>query len=322
MDGAGRLPRSVNAMKAKPSSRLPVAATGPQLLIGSERQGRWLRRQRRSVQPLAERVPRGIGSWLALGFLTLSLGSGFVIGGQYQAMQDTYGEPRHIIARMLGFGIDRVTISGLWGLSEQEVLVAAGIDAKTSLVFFDADAARRQLEANPLIREAQVRKLYPGEISISLTEREPYALWQVKGELFVIAADGTVIDKMDDGRFAYLPLVVGKNANNRASEYLELRKQAGPLAEHIRAGMLVSDRRWDIKLDNGMDVRLPETKPEVAMQRLVSLEESDRILDKDILALDLRQPDRVVARLSEEAAAARAEMLKNRNKAKKKGGEA
>ncbi len=62
MDGAGRLPRSVNAMKAKPSSRLPVAATGPQLLIGSERQGRWLRRQRRSVQPLAERVPRGIGS--------------------------------------------------------------------------------------------------------------------------------------------------------------------------------------------------------------------------------------------------------------------
>ncbi len=162
----------------------------------------------------------------------------------------------------------------------------------------------------------------PGEISISLTEREPYALWQVKGELFVIAADGTVIDKMDDGRFAYLPLVVGKNANNRASEYLELRKQAGPLAEHIRAGMLVSDRRWDIKLDNGMDVRLPETKPEVAMQRLVSLEESDRILDKDILALDLRQPDRVVARLSEEAAAARAEMLKNRNKAKKKGGEA
>ncbi|WP_248308030.1 cell division protein FtsQ/DivIB [Bosea sp. AS-1] len=309
-------------MKVKPSSRLPVVATGPQLLIGSERQGRWLRRPRRSAQPLSERVPRGVGSWLAVGFLALSLGSGFVIGGQYQAMQDAYGAPRHMIARMLGFGIDRVTISGLSGLSEQEVLVAAGIDAKTSLVFFDADEARKQLEANPLIREAQVRKLYPGEISISLTEREPYALWQVKGELFVIAADGTVIDKMDDGRFAYLPLVVGKNANNRASEYLALRKEAGPLAQHIRAGMLVSDRRWDIKLDNGMDVRLPEIKPEVAMQRLISLETNDRILDKDILALDLRQPDRVIARLSEEAAAARADMLKNRNKAKKKGGEA
>ncbi|MBD3845810.1 FtsQ-type POTRA domain-containing protein [Bosea sp. SSUT16] len=322
MDGAGRLPRSVKAMTAKTSSRQPVAATGPQLLIGSERQGRWMRRPRRSATPLAERIPRGIGSWLALGYLALSLGSGFVIGGQYQAMQDANGAPQHMIARMLGFGIDRVTISGLWGLSEQEVLVAAGIDSKTSLMFFDADEARRQLEANPLIREAQVRKLYPGEISISLTEREPYALWQVKGELFVIAADGTVIDKMDDGRFAFLPLVVGKNANIRASEYLALRKEAGPLAEHIRAGMLVSDRRWDLKLDNGMDVRLPEAKPEAAIGRLASLESNDRILDKDVLAIDLRQPDRVVMRLSEEAAAARAEMLKNRAKTKKKGGEA
>lgn len=308
-------------MTARPSSRLPVPAPAPQLLIGSERQGRWFRRPRRS-QPLAERLPRNVGTWLALGFLSISIGSGMVIGGQYQSIQDNYGPPRHILARMLGFGIERVTISGLSGISEQEVLVAAGIDPKTSLMFFDADEARLQLEANPLIRQATVRKLYPGEISISLTEREPYALWQVKGELFVIAADGAVIDKMDDGRFAYLPLVVGPNANIRASEYLALRKEAGPLAEHIRAGTLVSDRRWNLKLDNGMDVRLPEIKPEVAVQRLVSLQTNDRILDKDVLALDLREPDRVIARLSEESAAARADMLKNRSKAKKKGGEA
>jgi cell division protein FtsQ len=307
----------------KAASRLPVPHAGPQLLVG-ERQGRWpMRRSRRSAiaLPLAQRLPRGLGNWLTLGFLALSIGTGFVLGGHWQAMQDQYGEPRHMLARALGFGIERVTITGLSGLSEQEVLVAAGIDSKTSLVFFDADEARRQLEATPLIREAAVRKLYPGEVSISLTEREPYALWQVKGELFVIAADGTVIDKMDDGRFAHLPLVVGVDANNRAREYLALRSEAGPIAPHIRAATLVSGRRWNLKLDNGMDVRLPEVKPEVALQRLVSLESDARILDKDVLAIDLRQPDRVVMRLSEEAAAARAEMLKSKT-GKKKGGEA
>jgi len=323
MDGGGRLPRSVKAVTAKSASRLPVPHAGPQLLVG-ERQGRWLlRRSRRSAiaLPLAQRLPQGLGSWLTLGFLALSIGSGFVLGGHWQAMQDQYGEPRHMLARVLGFGIERVTITGLSGLSEQEVLVAAGLDSKTSLVFFDADEARKQLEATPLIREAAVRKLYPGEVSISLTEREPYALWQVKGELFVIAADGTVIDKMDDGRFAYLPLVVGKDANIRAGEYLKLLGQAGDFAKHIRAATLVSGRRWNLKLDNGMDVRLPEVKPEAALQRLVSLESDARILDKDVLAIDLRQPDRVVMRLSEEAAAARAEMLKSKT-GKKKGGEA
>jgi cell division protein FtsQ len=225
-----------------------------------------------------------------------------------------------MIARLIGLGVDRVTISGIAELSEIEVLVAAGIEPRGSLVFFDADEARRRLEATPLIRQATVRKLYPGEIAITLVEREPYALWQVKGDLFVIAADGTVIDRMDDGRFAHLPLVVGADANNRAREYIALKAQAGPLAGRIRAATLVSGRRWNLKLDNGMDVRLPEVAPAEALKRLVALESDFRLLDKDLLAIDLREPDRVVMRLTEEGASARADQLKA--KAKKKGGEA
>ena len=226
-----------------------------------------------------------------------------------------------MLAQLFGFGIERVTISGIAELSEIEVLVAAGIDPKISLAFFDADEVRERLEAMPLIREATVRKLYPGEVSITLVEREPYALWQVKGELFVIAADGTVIDKMDDGRFAHLPLVVGEDANNRVREYIALRAEAGPLAlPYPRRRRWSSQRRWTLKLDNGMDVRLPEKEPGAALKRLVALEADYQLLDKDLLAIDLRQPDRVVMRLTEEGASARAEQLKN--KAKKKGGEA
>lgn len=320
MDGGGRLPRSVKAVTAVAASRLPVPAPGPQLLVG-ERSGRWLRRSRRAAAvPLAQRLPTRIGTWLALGFLSLSIGAGTMLGGHFDRLQEAYGEPRHMLAKLIGLGIDRVTISGIAELSEIEVLVAAGIDPKVSLAFFDADAARKRLEATPLIREATVRKLYPGEVSITLVEREPYALWQVKGELFVIAADGTVIDKMDDGRFAHLPLVVGADANNRAGEYLQLRAEAGPLAPHIRAATLVSQRRWTLKLDNGMDVKLPEKQPVEALKRLVSLEADYKLLDKALLAVDLRQPDRVVMRLTEEGAAERAEQLKS--KAKKKGGEA
>lgn len=321
MDGGGRLPRSVNAVMARPSNRMPVPVAGPQLLVG-ERSSRWLRRSRRSAAavPMAQRLPRRIGTWLALSFLTASIGLGSVLGGHVETLRANYGEPQHVLARLLGFGIERVTISGIAELSEQEVLVAAGIDPKISLVFFDADEARKRLEATPLIREAAVRKLYPGEVSITLTEREPYALWQVKGDLFVIAADGTVIDKMDDGRFAHLPLVVGAGANLRARDYLALLGEAKELAPHVRAGTLVAGRRWTLKLDNGMDVRLPETQADEAVKRLVGLESDFRILEKDLLAIDLRQPDRVVMRLTEEGASARADQLKT--KGKKKGGEA
>ena len=92
-----------------------------------------------------------------------------------------------------------------------------------------------------------------------MTEREPYALWQHDGELFVIAADGTV-DRPRCGTTASpnLPLVVGDEANARTKDYLALLDAAGPLKPRIRAGTLVSGRRWTLKLDNGVDVRLPE----------------------------------------------------------------
>lgn len=299
----------------------PMRVTGPQLLVG-ERSRRWFRGSRRSAAavPLAERLPSGLGSWLAIGFLTLATATGAAFGGHFETLRESYGEPKHALARLVGLGIERVTISGLTELSEIEVLIAAGIEPRVSLAFFDADEARKRLEATPLIREASVRKLYPGEVSINLVEREPYALWQVKGELFLIAADGTVIDKMDDGRFAHLPLVVGPDANLRAREYVALRAEAGPLAPRIRAASLVAGRRWNLKLDTGVDIRLPEAGASAALQRLVGLEQDFRISDKDVIAIDLRQADRVTMRLTEEGAAARAEQLKS--KTKKKGGEA
>ena len=65
-------------------------------------------------------------------------------------------------------------------------------------------------------------------------------------------------------------------------------------------------------MDNGIDVRLPEQGATDALARLIKLEREQSILEKDVIAIDLRMPDRVVVRLTEEAAAARAESLKKK----------
>jgi cell division protein FtsQ len=238
--------------------------------------------------------------------------TGAILGGRVEAVRDQYGEPRHALARLVGLGLDQVTISGIARLTEAEVLAAAGISAKTSLAFLDAAEVRDRLERVPLIKSASVRKLYPNELVVTLTEREPYALWQRNGELFVIAADGTVIDTMHDARFADLPLVVGENANGRTKDYLALLEGAGPLKGRIIAGTLVSGRRWTLKIDNGIDIRLPETGALGAVARLVKLEREQKILDKDVIAIDLRMTDRVVVRLTEESMAERLDFLKKK----------
>jgi cell division protein FtsQ len=192
------------------------------------------------------------------------------------------------------------------------VLSAAGVTPESSIPFVSASGIRERLEQVPLIKTASVRKLYPSELVVTLTEREPHALWQRDGELFVIAADGTVIDQMEDERFVDLPLVVGEDANRRTKEYLALLHAAGPLKARIKAGTLVSGRRWNLKFDNGVDVRLPDVDAGAALARLIKFEREQKILEKDVLAIDLRMADRIVLRLTEESMAARLEALKKK----------
>jgi cell division protein FtsQ len=320
MDGGGRLLRSVNTALFGVRDRRPRAGGIDVPLLLGERSGRAgfrLFGRRASVTlPLHERVPRRTGTVLVLSSLAAVAAIGFLIGGHYDLFRRTHGEPHHVAARVAGLGFERITISGIAELHEKEVLEAAGVDPRGSLAFFDVNEARERLERQPLVREATVRKLYPGELAISIVERDAFALWQLNGEVSIISADGTVIDKMRDGRFAHLPLVVGPNANKLARDYVALLNEAGPLRSQIRGATLISERRWNLKLTNGLDVRLPETGADEAMRRLVRLAAEHRLIDKDIITVDLRQPDRVTLRLTEEAAAARAEMLKNRPKAR------
>jgi len=269
-------------------------------------------RRRSAGVPIEQRLPRFLDSGLAVGFFSVVIGFGLWQGGHIDGFIRDYGEPHHALARAVGLGLEQVTISGISQMGENEVLAAAGINSKLSLAFLDVNGLRERLERVPMVKSATVRKLYPNELVITLTEREAHAIWQNNGELFVIAADGTVIDLMQDERYLDLPFVVGEGANTRNKDYLALIEAAGPLKHRVRAGTLVAGRRWTLKMDNGMDVRLPELKAADALARLVKLENEQKILEKDVLAIDLRMADRVVVRLTEEAALARAEALKKK----------
>ena len=96
-----------------------------------------------------------------------------------------------------------------------------------------------------------MRKLYPNHIVIDIVERTPFALWQKDGEVHAIAADGAPIDEMRDDRYAGLPFVVGEGANARVPEFIALLEATGELRPRVEAGVLVGQRRWNLKIDLG-----------------------------------------------------------------------
>jgi cell division protein FtsQ len=265
---------------------------------------------------LAQRAPKGFGSFVTALLFIGTVGFGLYRGGHLDAFVSVYGDPRSVIARMAGFDIRSVTISGLSGLDEQEVLAAAAITPAESLPFLDIDDVRKRLLEMPMVRDVAVRKFYPNALSIGIVENKPYGVWQLDGELSVVGIDGRVIGPLNDTSYAALPLVVGQSAGGRIGDFVALLDAQPDLKPLIRAGIWVGERRWTLKLFNGFDVHLPEDQPAEAMARFAVMVRDHKILDKDLVSVDLRQSDRVVLRLTEAAATARAELLKARAKAK------
>src|SRR5262249_47270781 len=119
------------------------------------------------------------------------------------------------------------------------------------------------------------------------------------------------------GRFGELPQVVGEGAALQARDFLAIVARYPLIRDAVEASVLVADRRWNMRLKNGIDVRLPDTDVERALQTLVALDRDKKLLSRDIVAIDLRQRDRVTVRLSDEAAAVRTEAMKPKKPAKK-----
>jgi len=266
-------------------------------------------------------VPRFAGAGASALFLGASIFYGVIKGDHVPMIVDAVRDTRDAVANAAGFRIGAVALSGQHHVGRDTIFAAAGVTDRASLLFLDVDAARSRLKAIPWIAEATVRKLYPDRLQITVTEREPFALWQLAGHVSVISADGTVIAPLVDPAFTALPLVVGFGAGPRAHDFLALLDRYPGIRCQVRASILVAERRWNLRLENGLDVRLPEDDVGHALDLLANLDRDRQLLSRDIAVVDLRLPDRVTVRLSEDVAQAREQARKDKA-AKRKGGDA
>jgi cell division protein FtsQ len=269
--------------------------------------------------------PRGVGASAAALLLLAATCYGVVKGGHAETIAARMQDICDDAANSLGFRIGEVALAGQHEVSRENILALAGITGRSSLLFLDAAKTRARLLGDPWIADASVLKLYPKRLLIGIKERVPFALWQKDGVVSLIAADGTVLEPYAPERFLSLPLLVGRGAARAGRAFLDIVNRHSDIASLVQSSVLVAERRWNLHLNNGVEVLLPEDRPEQALRILANLDRSKQLLSRDVVTVDLRLADRVTVRLSDAAAAARAEALhaaEKDKKAKRKGGEA
>lgn len=234
----------------------------------------------------------------ALGAVTLALAP----SGGFPALGGRIGNGFVRMAADLGLRVERVTVRGRLHTDPRKILDSVGVHRGDPILAIDPDTVRHRLEALDWVAEAKVKRLLPDAVQIEITERRPFALWQRDRRLTLIDRDGAPISDQAVPEAAGLPLVVGDGAAAHAAALMAMLSSEPKLYERVRAAVWVGARRWNLRLDSGIDIRLPEQDPDAAWRRLAQLEREHRLLERQIQVVDLRMPDRLIVQLTAEAA--------------------
>jgi cell division protein FtsQ len=239
-------------------------------------------------------------------FLTLALPAAALGGLQGASLLGLAPSPGRLAAgmgeaglRSLGATVQDVTVSGRRNARAHEVLAAVNVDRGGSMLAFDAARARARVLDVDWVGEATVSRLFPGTIHVAIVEREPFAVWQKGKVRHIIDGNASVITEATAAALEQLPYIVGEGAPEAAEKLLAMLKARPAL--RVRAAVRVGQRRWTLKLEDGVEVMLPAAGIEVALDELIRLDDATGLLGRNVRVVDLRIPDRLTVKTREEA---------------------
>ena len=281
------MPRVSVADRPRAPSRTPAKA--PRAVdVRPNRFGMMWRRQRRLLRPA--------------GLILLAVIAVASVAALVRTVQpgSTVASWREKLGAAAGLTVRDVVIEGREKTPEPMLRAALGVAPGDKLLGFSLEAARARIEQLAWVQSATVERRLPGTIVVTLQERRPFAVWQSAGKFVLIDRQGQVVAEQDPAKdataFATLPLVVGTGAPEAAAALIDLLAAQPQLRTRVVAAVRVGERRWNLRLNNGGDVLLPEGQEAVAMAKLMELQASNQLLDRPLQTVDLRLADRLVVR--------------------------
>jgi cell division protein FtsQ len=254
---------------------------------------------RRKQPNVLQRAWQQVTGWIAFRrpVLTFSAGlmlfvvvAGLFVGGYVGRSVHGVKSFGSAVVEDAGFGIANVHLAGNVRTPPESILAALGFEP--GQLIFDADVheARARLMKLDWVADAEVRRRYPDDISVQIVEKHPFALWQSPDDkIYVVERNGSPITTQGVGAFQNLPFLIGDGGSN-AADIVDAVAAHRAISARIKGYQRISQRRWNLILDDGVVVKLPEIGWVKELDALEHLIIDKGILERDVVEIDLRSP--------------------------------
>ena len=236
-------------------------------------------------------------SCLGFSVVALALGYGLIAGGHVSHLGTEISKGARGAVEVAGLAIRDISISGHKRASRQSILKAAGFDVGAPIMSFDTEKARDRIEQLDWIERARVVRLLPDRVSIEVSERQPFALWQIGGQVTVIDRTGKSLKSLNAADYPQFLQLVGKGAEKKGATLIAELKEHPDLASQVKAAVRVAERRWTLKLVQNIDIYLPEDNMRAALQEVSRLQKRYHLLGRNISRIDMRLQEKITISL-------------------------
>lgn len=217
-------------------------------------------------------------------------------------LSDRITDIRRQIETRPEFMVSLMEIDGASTGVQEDIHEIFPYDLPASSFDLDMQAIREMIEGLPAVARADLRVRQGGVLHVAVTERVPVALWRTPHGFEVLDITGAAIAMVETrNTHPGLPVLSGTGADGAVAQALEVLATAAPLNRPLRGLVRMGERRWDVVLGDGRRVRLPETEPVRAMERVIVLDKAGDLLERDLLSIDMRLGARPTVRMSENA---------------------
>lgn len=216
------------------------------------------------------------------------------LSGWYGKQVENLNQASIRLSRKAHFAVSDILVEGRRNTTTDELFNALGVQQNMPIFAFKPSAALERLLQLPWVAEAVVERRLPDTLYVSLVERVPLARWENAGKTVVIDHEGKELANAKPEAFARLPLVMGENAPTATESLLKELNRYPNILEIMKAAVRVGERRWNLFLQPGIEVRLPEDGSPEALRQLDKLIREQKILERRVEAIDLRFPGRLI----------------------------
>jgi cell division protein FtsQ len=215
---------------------------------------------------------------------------------------DTYADLRSQVESRPEFMVNMMAVDGASDLVAEGIRQILPLDFPISSFDLDLEAMRETVVSLDPVKSARLYVRQGNVLQVEVVERLPVVLWRNEQGLQLLDDEGMLVGPAFlRSDWPELPLIVGDGANGLVTEALELVAAAEPLAARLRGLVRMGERRWDVVLDRDQRILLPETEAVRALERVIAMDHAVNMLERDLVAVDLRLPNRPTLRMTDGA---------------------